>query len=143
MLVDFREVTPQIDHRGAKGHEREALIARGTFSTMFPAPWRSYTEPKCSSPGAGTYVVTAVSPPAWKVSSACISVRPMTSGTMVAVARTLSSKSTLSPPILTSLPSVHGIYRRGNAVEQVDVAAVDLDRIAVGPPDIQNDLKQA
>jgi hypothetical protein len=29
MLVDFGEVTAQIEHRGAKGHEREALIARG------------------------------------------------------------------------------------------------------------------
>jgi hypothetical protein len=28
MLVDFREITAQIEHRGAKGHEREALIAR-------------------------------------------------------------------------------------------------------------------
>ena len=36
MLVDFREVTSQIEHRGAKGHEREALIARGYLQHYVP-----------------------------------------------------------------------------------------------------------
>ncbi len=36
MLVDFREVTSQIEHRGAKGHEREALIAKGYLQHYVP-----------------------------------------------------------------------------------------------------------
>ncbi len=36
MLVEFREVTAQIEHRGAKGHEREALIARGYLQHYVP-----------------------------------------------------------------------------------------------------------
>lgn len=36
MLVDFREVTAQIEHRGAKGHVREALIAREYLQHYVP-----------------------------------------------------------------------------------------------------------
>jgi hypothetical protein len=36
MIVDFREVTAQIGHRGAKGHEREALIARDYLRHYVP-----------------------------------------------------------------------------------------------------------
>ena len=36
MLVDFREVTAQIEHRGARGHEREALIAREYLQDYVP-----------------------------------------------------------------------------------------------------------
>jgi hypothetical protein len=36
MLVDFHETTAQIEHRGAKGHEREALIARGYIQHYVP-----------------------------------------------------------------------------------------------------------
>lgn len=42
---------------------------------------------------------------------------------------------------MCTAPSVHSKYGGGKDVEQVDVAAVDLDRIAAGPPDMQNDLE--
>ncbi len=37
MLTDFKQVTAHIEHRGAKGREREALIARDYFQKYLPA----------------------------------------------------------------------------------------------------------
>ena len=38
MLIDFSEISAQIEHRGAKGHAREALIAKEYLQHYLPRP---------------------------------------------------------------------------------------------------------
>lgn len=79
-----------------------------TGSTVPPGEFWLRTVP--GGAVALTYAGAAtVSPAAWIARSACAWVRPMTSGTMVVVARTLLSTLTLPPSILTGLPPVHQI----------------------------------